>query len=200
MVTMTIVLSVPPTESAVALRLRPWRFDDLPALIAAHRDPELRRRLFTTLTDEADARRWLDAQAAGWAAATRFSFAVVAGGEDGSPLGHAVVTPGTAGVAEVGYWTAAPARGRGVAARALETLSRWALETQDLVPLTRLELLHASGNAASCRVAVKCGYALHDVLPAAPPTYPTSGHRHIRTAGAHGGDVFAPPADGQLSS
>lgn len=85
-------------------------------------------------------------------------------------------------VAEVGYWTAAAARGRGVAARAVEALSRWALSTQDVVPLDRLELRHAEDNRASCQVAAKCGYVLHGLLPAAPPTFPTSGHLHVRTA------------------
>ncbi|MEU3643033.1 GNAT family N-acetyltransferase [Lentzea sp. NPDC034063] len=171
---MTVVLSVPDT----ALTLRPWRSDDLPALLAAHRDPLLRRWLATSLTTEAEGRRWLDAQDDGWARATRLSFAVVA--DDHPPLGHVVVKVGPGGTAEVGYWTAAPARGRGVAARAVETLSRWALSIQDLVALTQLELLHAAGNHPSCRVAVKCGYALHDLLPAVPPEFPNEGHRHVR--------------------
>ncbi|GLY99050.1 GNAT family N-acetyltransferase [Actinoplanes sp. NBRC 103695] len=78
---MTIILSVPGTGS-VALMLRPWRFDDLPELVAAHRDPMLRRWLSTSLADEAAARQWLDVQAAGWTAATRFSFAVVTDADD----------------------------------------------------------------------------------------------------------------------
>lgn len=120
-------------------------------------------------------------QAAGWAARTRFSFAVVVRADDRSPLGHVVVKMGMTRSAEIGYWTAVRARGQGVAARAGETVSEWALNTQDMVPLIRLDLLHATDNYASCRVAVKCGYALHDVLPAAPPAFPTSGHRHVRT-------------------
>lgn len=183
-VTVTITLSVPETESAVALRLRPWRLDDLPALLAAHRDPMLRRWLATSLTDETAARQWLDAQAAGWASTTRFSFAVVAD-EESPPIGHVVVKVGTAGVAEVGYWTAAAVRGQGIAARALDVASRWALGTQDLVQLTRLDLLHAKDNRASCRVAEKCGYLLHDQLPATPPAFQDSGHRHVR--------VMSPP-------
>jgi RimJ/RimL family protein N-acetyltransferase len=178
--TMTITLSVSKTESAVALRLRPWRLDDLPALLTAHRDPVLRRWLATSLADETDARQWLDAQAAGWACTTRFSFAVVADKDDNPPIGHVVVKVGTAGVAEVGYWTAAAVRGQGIAARALDTASRWALGEQNLVQLTRLDLLHAKDNRASCRVAEKCGYLLHDLLPAAPPAFPDSGHRHVR--------------------
>lgn len=178
---MTVILSVPTRESAEALRLRPWRSDDLPTLVAAHRDPLLRRWLATSLTGDVEARRWLAAQAAGWTAATRFSFAVVAADDDGAPLGHVVVKVGVDHVAEVGYWTAARARGRGVAARAVEAVSRWALDTQDVVPLTRLDLVHAADNHASCRVAAKCGYVLHDLLPAAPPTFPAAGHRHVRT-------------------
>ncbi|MEU0883876.1 GNAT family N-acetyltransferase [Lentzea sp. NPDC005914] len=178
---MTITLPVPQNGSAVSLTLRPWRSDDLPALLAAHRDPLLRRWLATSLTDRTGARHWLDAQAAGWATSTRFSFAVVA---DEDAIGHVVVKVVTAGVAEVGYWTAAAVRGQGVAARALETASRWALGEQDLVQLTRLELVHAKGNRASCRVAEKCGYLLHDLLPAARPSFPDSGHRHVRTPGS----------------
>lgn len=177
---MTIILPVPPTGAAPALRLRPWQLDDLPALLAAHRDPLLRRWLATSLTDAAEARQWLDAQAAGWATATRFSFAVVADAD--APLGHVVVKVGSAGAAEVGYWTAAHARGLGIAARATDTVSHWALDTQDEVALTRLELVHAAGNHSSCRVAVKCGYALRDLLPAAPPAFPADGHRHVRAS------------------
>ncbi|MFJ8964531.1 GNAT family N-acetyltransferase [Lentzea sp. NPDC102401] len=177
---MTVVLSVPPAGPAPALRLRPWQPDDLPALLAAHRDPLLRRWLATSLTGEAEARQWLDAQEAGWARASRLSFAVVADADDRSPLGHVVVKPTSAGTAEVGYWTAARARGLGIAARAVDTLSHWALDAQDVVALTRLELVHAGGNHPSCRVAVKCGYVLQDLLPAAPPAFPAEGHRHVR--------------------
>ncbi|SFR25398.1 Protein N-acetyltransferase, RimJ/RimL family [Lentzea waywayandensis] len=171
---MTIALPVP----ATALLLRPWQSDDLPALLAAHRDPVLRRRLAAPLTGDAEARRWLDAQATGWARATRFSFAVVA--DDRSPLGHVVVKVGSGGTAEVGYWTAAHARGRGIASRAVDTLSQWALDVQDMVALTRLDLIHAVDNHPSCRVAVRCGYVLHELLPASPPAFPTEGHRHVR--------------------
>ncbi|WP_043776286.1 GNAT family N-acetyltransferase [Amycolatopsis rifamycinica] len=172
---MTITPAVPQT----ALRLRPWRPDDLPALVAAHRDPVLRRRLIASPADEAEARQWLDAQAAGWKSATRFGFAVVA--EDGTILGHVGMKVVAAGVAEAGYWTAAQARGQGIATRALETASQWALGAQTLVRLTRLDLLHAEDNPASCRVAEKCGYVLHDLLPPAPPAFPARGHRHVRT-------------------
>lgn len=136
----------------------------------------MRRWLTTPLLDESQAERWLADQAIG----SRFSFAVVA---NGSVCGHVAVTPRDGGVAEVGYWTAAHARGRGVAAYALETVSQWALER-----VTRLDLFHTVGNEASCRVAVKCGYVLRDLLPAAPPAFPALGHRHCRSVSS--------PADG----
>ncbi|MDX3657545.1 GNAT family N-acetyltransferase [Streptomyces sp. ID05-26A] len=173
---MTVILSVPSSGAAPALELRPWQPDDVPALLAAHRDPLLRRWLATSLADEADARRWLDAQATGWADATRFSFAVIT---DGAPVGHVVVKAGPDGTSEVGYWTAAQARGRGIAVSAVNTVSQWAF---DVHALTRLALLHAAGNEASCRVAIRCGYVLEDALPAAPPAFPAEGHRHVRTA------------------
>jgi len=45
----------------------------------------------------------------------------------------------------------------GVAARATTTLTRWAL---DEIGLHRLELLHATANGASCKVAAKAGFVL----------------------------------------
>lgn len=151
--------------------LRPWRADDLPALLAAHRDPDMRRWLATALTTEAEARQWLDVQAAGWTSRTRFSFAVLTGND---PVGHVVVKATTA---EIGYWTALQARGQGIAARAVETVTGWAFHTLNL---TRLSLVHAVDNQASCRVAEKCGYVLNELIPPAPPTYPVSAHRHVR--------------------
>ncbi|MFC5833883.1 GNAT family N-acetyltransferase [Nonomuraea insulae] len=92
---MTVVLSVEPAASAPALRLRPWRGEDAAALVAAHRDPLLRRWLTTSLVSEADARRWIDDQDEGWAAGVRFSFAILErGGDVGGPVGHIAVKGG----------------------------------------------------------------------------------------------------------
>lgn len=150
--------------------------------------------------DEADAVRWIQEQQQGWETGRRFGFAVVEsenGDADGRLTGHVVlknVTPGSSS-AEVGYWTAEQARGRGIAPRALEALTDWAFTTfpdESALPdaaalprvvLTRLELLHQIDNTASCRVAQKCRYALTTLLPAAPPAYPLAGHVHVRTRG-----------------
>ncbi len=184
---MVVSLSVEPTPSAPGLILRPWRAEDAGVLVAAHRDPLLRRWLMTHLESEEEARRWVDAQSEGWATGSRFSFAVLECGEgmsdDGRPIGHVVLkkAPSAEASAEVGYWTSAQARGRGVASRALDAVSRWALGPQRVMPLARLDLLHASGNHASCRVAENNGFVLRGVLPPSPPAFPTEGHLHVRT-------------------
>lgn len=81
--------------------------------------------------------------------------------------------------AEVGYWTAAHARGRGVAPRALEALTIWAFDAFAVEGLERLELLHQVDNRASCRVAEKARYQFLQVFPAQPP-FPRDGHLHVR--------------------
>ncbi|MFB9238272.1 GNAT family N-acetyltransferase [Plantactinospora siamensis] len=168
---------------AAGLRLGSWTEADLPALVEAYRDPVLRRFSSARVRSAADARRWLARQREGWADGTRLGFAVREELPDGGPgrvLGHVVlrrVTP-EADIGEVGYWTAGWARGRGVASRALDGLSRWGF---DALGLRRLDLIHQVDNPASCRVAGKAGYDLVRVLPPEPP-YPLDGHLHSRPA------------------
>ncbi len=170
--------------SSGGLLLRRWREEDLPALLRAYDDPAMRRWLDTQVSGAEGATRWLETRRTEWAAGTRFAFAVTESGRDGEPLGNVVLKrpdPGN-GRAEVGYWTTAPARGRGVASRALTALTDWAFTNFAEQGLLRLELLHQVDNGASCRVAEKCGYALARVIPALPPDYPLDGHVHEREA------------------
>jgi RimJ/RimL family protein N-acetyltransferase len=74
----------------------------------------------------------------------------------------------------------APARGRGIAPRALNAVCEWAFRLPRIQPLEQLELIHAVGNHASCRVAGKAGFALSAVLPPLLPEFPNDGHLHIR--------------------
>lgn len=185
---MAIIITVKPTLIAPALRLRPWCHEDAGALMAAHQDPALRQWLQTSIETSAEARRWIEAQAEAWAAGTRFSFAVLSEPatltDQVGPIGHVVVKgiDPSAASAAVGYWTAPEARGRGVAPRAVDAVSRWALGKQLLTTrLTRLCLLHAVDNRASCRVAEKCRFTLATVLPPLPPEFVTDGHLHVRT-------------------
>ncbi|MGV9268557.1 GNAT family N-acetyltransferase [Kitasatospora sp. NPDC003701] len=201
---MTVATELPAAEGLV---LRPFRDEDAAALVEIYRDETLRRFTRIPLTDLDEAARWLDLQHRGRADGERYSFAVLepfggsaagaaAGAAAGPAVGSAVEdgpatlvanvvlkrgTPGAA-TAEVGYWTAAAARGRGVAPRALEALTRWAFAAFAADGLVRLDLLHQVDNAASCRVAGKTGYHLAGVLRARPPEYPLDGHLHSRPA------------------
>jgi RimJ/RimL family protein N-acetyltransferase len=177
---MIVTLAVQPTGSAPALVLRPWTRVDLPALVAAHTDPAMRRFLARPVVDEADAEMFLAAQEQGWADGTRFSFAVFEAVDEVDLVGMVAVKRADAAsrVAEVGYWTVAKARGRGIAPRSVEAVTGWSLGEGGVVD--GLDLLHAVDNEASCRVAQKCGFSLAEVLPAQPPAYPETGHRHRR--------------------
>jgi RimJ/RimL family protein N-acetyltransferase len=126
-------------------------------------------------------------QQRGWAAGEWFGFAVLEvrpGADRGQLVGNVILKEVVSGkgAAEVGYWTAAHARGRGVAPRALDALTGWAFDTFGPGGLGRLELLHQVDNLASCRVAEKSRYAFDSVLPAAPPAFPRDGHLHVRRA------------------
>ncbi len=184
-----VVLQVTATLAAPALVLRPWRMEDVAALVEMSRDPALRQWASTAVDNDADGARWVQAQQRGWAAGDRFGFAVLEaqpGAAREQLVGNVVLKEVTSGrpAAEVGYWTAAHARGRGVAPRALEALTSWAFDTFEADGLERLELLHQVDNLASCRVARKSRYYFDSVLPAAPPSYPRDGHLHIRRTDA----------------
>ncbi|MBY8875770.1 GNAT family N-acetyltransferase [Micromonospora sp. PLK6-60] len=182
---MPIVLRAAPTSTAPGLLLRPWRDGDRDALLDAYRDPVLRSWTRYPVTTPAQARAFLRRSRQGWAAGRRFSFAVLEATADGERLVANVVLkdvlPGRP-YAEVGYWTAAAARGRAVAPRAVDAVSAWAFTRFAAGGLARLELLHQIDNPASCRVAEKSGYAFAEVLPARPP-FPRDGHRHVRRGG-----------------
>lgn len=181
-------LTVPPSASAPALLLRLWTAEDIPALVAAHRDPAMQRWLRRPVTTADDARRILEAREVDRLSGTGCSFAVLTArpGDVGSDLagGVSIRWPDSAAQsAEVGYWVAAPWRGQGIAPRAVNALCEWALGLARPRPLQRLELIHAAGNHASCRVANKASFALSAVLPPCLPDFPDQGHLHVRLVG-----------------
>lgn len=75
----------------------------------------------------------------------------------GSLLGNIalVITEAEPNWAEVMYWLAAPARGRGAATEAVRTMARWAFET---FPIERIELLTDPENVASQGVARRADF------------------------------------------
>ncbi|MBL1100865.1 GNAT family N-acetyltransferase [Streptomyces sp. 205] len=168
--------------------MRPWGDDDVEPLVRAYRDPTLRRWTRHHVESIEDAMERLELRRRGWETGELLSFAVQeeqSGTGEGRLAGEVVMkrTGPSQESAEVGYWTAAHARGRGVAPRALDALTSWAFDAFAAEGLRRLELLHQVDNSASCRVAQKAGYRFHEVLPARPP-FPRDGHLHRRRADA----------------
>jgi RimJ/RimL family protein N-acetyltransferase len=180
-----VELSVKSTGTSPALRLRPWLCDDADALVSAHQDPLLRRWLGKPINDRAEALQWIQEQDRGWRNGNRSSFAVLRDRDDESDhlIGNVAMSNGSdfcVDAADMGYWTAAQARGSAIAPHALDAVSRWATGTQTVMPAIRLDLIHSVPNHASCRVAEKCGFALRRVVPPHPPAHPTDGHLHVR--------------------
>lgn len=141
--------------------LRPWTDADVPALVAACRDPEI--AWWTTVPDaynEADAVAWLDGQAIRMATGRGLPLAIVASG-DGALLGAIEVAVLDHGVGEMGYWVAAPARRRGVASAALALLSGWAIGH---LGLRRLQVKADVRNQGSQAVALRAGYRREGLL------------------------------------
>jgi RimJ/RimL family protein N-acetyltransferase len=177
--------------------LRPWQASDIPGLLEIHRDPVMSQAARHPITTEQDAHRWLQAQQDGWAGGDRLSFAVLdqavldqavldqeAAGQPAGVLGQVALRGCAAGreAAEIGYWTAPAARGRGIASGAVVTVTAWAFQALGPLGLQRVDLIHQVDNPASCRVAQKSGYALAGVLPADAPAFPADGHLHRRSA------------------
>ena len=182
------VLTVRATATTPGLLLRPWAEQDIPAMVTAHRDPVMRQWLRHPVATADEARHVIRTRRADSDAGTGFSFAVLLAGPGVSgDLVGSVSIRGLADAAasgEVGYWVTAPARGRGIAPRAVDAVSEWAFRLPRRRPLERLELLHSVGNAASCRVAEKARFTFSAVLPPLLPGIPEDGHLHIRLAGS----------------
>jgi RimJ/RimL family protein N-acetyltransferase len=149
---------VEPVEiSAGQWHLRPPSADDAADALAMIRDPlTVRFNPVPDVVDLAGARAWCE-RGADWSDGTHATFAVL-DATTGRLTGNVSLwqVDLRARTASVGYRTAPWARGRGAATAALGAVSRWGFAS---LGLERIELPHAVDNAASCRVADKCGFA-----------------------------------------
>jgi RimJ/RimL family protein N-acetyltransferase len=115
-----------------------------------------------TGADGAFLESWLSRYEDGWVDETRAGFAIRPA-SGGAVIGFAayVSLDLAAQEGEIGYAVAPDGRGRGVATRAVDLLTRWGFE---MLGLERIELWIDVRNEASARVAERCGYRLDGVL------------------------------------
>ncbi|MGY1617870.1 GNAT family N-acetyltransferase [Geodermatophilus sp. SYSU D00691] len=135
--------------------LRPWREDDAEATWTALQDPSIRLWNGSGSASRDDVLRMIRGRM-DWSGGDHASWAVVDAGS-GELLGSVSLHSIDRGQAdaEIGYWTTAAARGRGIAPLVVDAVCRWAFAA---LPVDRIELCHAVENTASGRVAEKAGF------------------------------------------
>jgi RimJ/RimL family protein N-acetyltransferase len=144
--------------------LRAWRDSDLEPLVRACQDPEISRWTRVPYPyGSSDARAYLlqrhDSLHAGIAA----PFAIVSAADRDHLLGSISLMrfAWQHARAEVGYWLAKDARGHGHATRAVRLITAWGFRS---LALQRIDLMAATENPASQRVAERCGFTREAVL------------------------------------
>ncbi len=144
------------------LVLRPWCRDDAEVVKTAFACPDIQRWHVRRIDGDEEALGWIAGWDRRWADETDASWAVVDARDD-RPIGQVGLRTISLfeASAQLSYWVLPTERGAGIAARAVETLTRWTFGT---VRLNRLFLLHSTANPASCRIAGKAGFGLEGTL------------------------------------
>ncbi|MGW7023137.1 GNAT family N-acetyltransferase [Streptomyces decoyicus] len=165
------------------LLLRPWEADDAPVLQRAFQDRTIQRWHVHHVTSPDEAQEWITATHRSWQREQDVQWAITRA-DGGEILGRVALRRMNLvhGVAECAYWVLPPARGAGVAPRAVATVTAWALGEAGF---HRLELAHSVHNEASCRVATKSGFVLEGTLRGAhlQPDGRHDSHLHARVRG-----------------
>ncbi|HEY7707118.1 MAG TPA: GNAT family N-acetyltransferase [Gaiellaceae bacterium] len=151
----------PPLTDGV-VTLRPWgEQGDVERIVDACNDPAIAE--FLDLIPQpytpSDAVTYIEACRNGWLDGSVTNFAIVVDAAAVGSLG--VRQTEEPGVAEIGYWVAAAARGQGVCTRAVRLVSRWLLEDRELA---RVQLRADEENVPSKRVAENAGFTREGVL------------------------------------
>jgi RimJ/RimL family protein N-acetyltransferase len=144
--------------------LRAWRDSDLQPLVVACQDPEISRWTRVPYPyGSADARAYLLSRHDSLHAGIAAPFAIVSAADRDHLLGSISLMRFSwqHARAEVGYWLAKEARGRGHVTRAVRLVTAWGFRS---LGLERIDLLAATENPASQRVAERCGFTREAVL------------------------------------
>src|SRR5258708_57012 len=176
---MTVVLETAADGDRSALRVRPWLAADMPDLQAAmafeypttglgtHPDvavPGPQR--WSGPRNDQEAVLWLSGQDRGWECGDWLTFAVLDASQN-RVVGHVGLwnrDGGKVGIGErgeIGYWTAAGARGRGVAPAAGLAVTAWAVRTFCAARLwlrgVRIDSVRGSGHRCLCLLERRMG-------------------------------------------
>ena len=160
-----LILPQPGSLSDGAATLRPWHEDFAQALVERINDQSVAEFMDTVPQPYslADAHEFIERCHQGWLTGDSTNFAIFVDGIEGATGGLGLHwNEREHGVAEVGYWVAADARGRGAATAATRLAARWAFEAAP--DLERLQLRADEQNVASNRVADKAGFTREGVL------------------------------------
>jgi ribosomal-protein-serine acetyltransferase len=147
------------------VRLRPYQLKDAPFAFEAVRESIAALRPWMPWCHPGysieETRSWLATQVAAFENRVAFEFAITsAGGEYLGGCGLNQIDTANQR-ANLGYWVRSSVAGRGVATAAVRLLRQWGFGNTDLV---RLEIVVATGNAASQRVAQKAGAVREGIL------------------------------------
>ena len=136
------------------LLLRPWDPGDVAALVHAYSDPSIQRWHVRSMSQH-EALEWIQSRADCWQQETGADWAIV---RQDAVIGRVGVRKLELvdGVGEATYWVTPAARGQRVASRALRAMSEWFFARTGF---HRIELDHSTLNPASCRVALRAGFA-----------------------------------------
>ena len=171
-----------PTLTGRTVRLRPWRPDDVDAVLAACQDAEIQRWTEVPVPYRREHAEAFVGEIAGATAAAgggQFAVEVLDGG---ALAGAMTLFPPRDGVGAAGYWTVAEHRGSGYTAEALRLLAAWVF---DDLGLRRLELVVDPANVGSRRVAESAGFRRRGRPAAAlDPPRGARGRRDLRAAGS----------------
>lgn len=154
-----IQLTPPPTLPTAFGCLRPWRADDLPALVKYANN----RKIWLNLRDgfphpytEENGRAFIQV------AAQRPAFFAIATPEEAvGSIGLSINEDVHRLTAEMGYWLAEPYWGKGMMSEAVTRITEYAFESLGLVRIYAEPYAH---NTASRKVLEKAGYTLEGRL------------------------------------